>query len=92
MFQYRYITWVDTVSSGDEWVEDTEDLALIESVGIVLKETAESLTLALSVAEDGMIRGYLCVPKQNIRKNECLMLKPSKDSYQPASYGDLMGV
>jgi hypothetical protein len=66
--QILQVKWLDTVSQGDEWVEseDIHSLAEITSVGILLKEDEQSVTLVLSLSEDNLVRGYVCIPKTTI--------------------------
>ena len=65
-----YVVWLDACSGGDEWLDSTHpelcELAPIYSCGFLLKETDSSVTLVLSKSEDGLIRGFITIPKSNI--------------------------
>jgi hypothetical protein len=57
------ITWIDTVSSGDDWVEDVELPTEIVSIGALYHEGEDHVTLILSQSKDGLIRGYISIPR-----------------------------
>lgn len=60
------VRWLDTVSSGDSWEEEHQSPAEIVSCGLLHYEDAQYLTLVLSLSEDGLIRGYVSIPKETI--------------------------
>ena len=60
------VKWIDTVSSGDSWEEEHQSPAEIFSCGFLHYEDAQYLTLVLSISEDGLIRGYVSIPKEAI--------------------------
>jgi len=43
-----YVEWIDSAGSDEAWTEGEIELARIKSVGLVVKETKKSLTLAQS--------------------------------------------
>jgi len=66
------ITWLDAVASGDEWVSETHDTAVISSVGIFHKESDKDITLVLSMSPDDLIRGYVAIPKSCIIESKLI--------------------
>jgi len=64
--QLAVVRWIDTVSAGDEWVEETETPCAVTTVGILKKETENYMTIVLSETEDGLMRGYASIPKSCI--------------------------
>jgi hypothetical protein len=66
------ITWLDAVASGDEWVSDTHETAIINTCGFFHKESEKDITLVLSISPDELIRGYVSIPKSCIVESKLI--------------------
>ena len=67
------VDWLDALSVSQKgWKDraDVEALGPIEcvSVGFVLKETKDKITLAASITADNAVDGDICIPKSWISK------------------------
>jgi hypothetical protein len=74
-FQYKvaHITWID--SSGVRgWnpVNEEDDLSLIDSVGIIARETKDSITVSTSHSENDNFYSALTIPRFAIVKMKYL--------------------
>ena len=67
------IVWIDTVSSGDTWIDETDEPARIVSVGLLWKDEPDYITLVLSLSEDQLIRGFITVPRSCIIEYKVLL-------------------
>lgn len=70
-----YVEWIDSTGGGSAWelrrdLDDFEPLQC-KSVGLVLEETSEYLTLAMSTTEFSVM-GALTIPKVVITKVKTL--------------------
>lgn len=74
------IVWIDTVSSGDTWIDETQEPAKIVSVGLLWKDEPDYITLVLSLSEDQLIRGFVTVPKSCIIEQRVLLEEHDTDS------------
>lgn len=73
-----YVKWVDSISYGssvwtnkDVVVKSEAGLPVLESVGFLLKETADAVVIAGHVG-DGSISGDMSIPKVAIKKRRWL--------------------
>lgn len=71
------VTWRDAGGSSDDhtWMETDEvsdDNPIIRSVGWVVKETENNLTLAMDLAEDDTTNGRSRIPKGMIVSREII--------------------
>ena len=67
------VTWRDAGGSSDDhtWME-SDDNPIIRSVGWVVKETENNLTLAMDLAEDDTTNGRSRIPKGMIVSREII--------------------
>lgn len=71
-----YVRWVDSIRSGGSIWTDMETaeaghLAICESAGFLIQETADSLLIASHMGE-GSISGDIRIPKVAIKKRKWL--------------------
>ena len=72
-----YLEWVDATGEGG-WVSPEDqatrlwDPALVESIGIIVKEKEDSITICHSRSYGGHINGYITIPKGWIRKRKVI--------------------
>ena len=71
------IEWLDAQSNGETWssIKDAqkEKISLALTVGYLIAETEESITLSLSLDnENNMCGAYMVIPKINIKKKRIL--------------------
>lgn len=62
------VTWVDSCSaSGGPWMdrESAEEMKPLEcvTIGFVVQETTDYITLASSATKDGQVAGDMCIPQ-----------------------------
>lgn len=68
-----YFQWVDACgSSGWYNPEDCKGPMHVESIGFVVKEDKESITIAPGRTADGQYMGYVTVPKGWIKKRKTI--------------------
>lgn len=66
--EVRVVSWIDSsLQNVQVGREDYPKPALITSVGFVVEETDEYLTLARDDMDDDDYRGLLCIPKECLR-------------------------
>jgi hypothetical protein len=66
-----HVQWFDASITQGETIdaEDAQGLLENESVGILIQEDADSITIALDrCVESGRLRCTLCIPKVNVRR------------------------
>lgn len=83
--EWKMIIWDDITSSEMPWMDQSEASelrpAMILSVGTVVNETDEFLTLAGSMGTEGEIGNVNCIPKACIRRQVTLF----QSHQEPAS-------
>lgn len=72
--EFVYLEWTDSAGSDGSWIDDDLELAYIKSVGIKVKETKKSITLAQSKDDNTPVKwdNMLIVPKKMITKKQIL--------------------
>lgn len=73
---YAYVEWVDSVHTRATWAKAAEidtSLSIIKSIGYVVKENKESVTLACSHG-DGDYLGIITIPKVAIKKRKVVRI------------------
>lgn len=66
--QIRIVSWIDSsLQNGQVGKDDYPTPELIRSVGFVVEETSEHVTLARDDMKDDEYRGLICIPKECIR-------------------------
>lgn len=67
-----YILWVDSASPSDAAWHRTEELNMeplkCETAGYLVRETADSISVASCVMENGSLYGVITIPKCSILK------------------------
>lgn len=74
-----YIEWVDSTSYGGVWkprddVEHLQENPVIVSVGVLLRETPQSITVVGHIGS-GQVSGEMCIPKVAIKKRRWLSVR-----------------
>jgi hypothetical protein len=76
-YQPVYIKWIDASSQGDQawkWIEGTSmELVTIHSLGFIINEDDEKITLGMNISELGAFSGDITVPKS------CVLLRQDLD-------------
>lgn len=66
--EVRVVSWIDSsLQNAQVGKEDYPAPELIQSVGWVVEDTSEHVTLARDDMKDDEFRGLLCIPRECIR-------------------------